>query len=274
MDGRGRPPAGYFTSAWQTVAGLDARQARRGVLPGMVRTGATSPTRRRSTCATSARTATGRRRRSRTTARSSKSTCCRHSASSGSRTSQWSPSRPSRRTSGSVYTSRTADHPPHPQQGLERPVGDPLPRERKVWGLPLNPAAELERHPGRNSGDIEVFSPEEVHALLRAARDEPRCRGLRDRRVRRPAHGRASGARVARRRLPPVGDPCTCELRTGELSVPKSGKVRSVPMVDEVAQRLAVLSNRKWFTGDDDLVFCEEGGTWLNDDRLRRRTRD
>jgi integrase len=24
-------------------------------------------------------------------------------------------------------------------------------RARKVWGLPMNPAAELERHPGRNS---------------------------------------------------------------------------------------------------------------------------
>jgi integrase len=57
----------------------------------------------------------------------------------------------------------------------------------------------------------------------------------------------------------------------GELSVPKSGKVRSVPMVDEVAQRLAVLSGREWFADDDDLVFCEEIGTWLNDDRLRRR---
>ena len=57
----------------------------------------------------------------------------------------------------------------------------------------------------------------------------------------------------------------------GELSVPKSGKVRSVPMVDDVAQRLAVLSKREWFVGDDDLVFCDEIGTWLNDDRLRRR---
>jgi len=46
-------------------------------------------------------------------------------------------------------------------------------RAKKVWGLPLNPAAELERHPDRSSGDIEVFSPEEVWALVRAADDEP-----------------------------------------------------------------------------------------------------
>ena len=57
----------------------------------------------------------------------------------------------------------------------------------------------------------------------------------------------------------------------GELSVPKSGKVRSVPMVDEVAQRLARLGEREWFVGDDDLVFSEADGNWLNDDRLRRR---
>ena len=54
----------------------------------------------------------------------------------------------------------------------------------------------------------------------------------------------------------------------GELSVPKSGKVRSVPMVDEVAQHLARQGEVR---SDDDLVFGEADGTWLNDDRLRRR---
>ena len=44
-------------------------------------------------------------------------------------------------------------------------------------------------------------------------------------------------------------------------------------MVDEVAQPLARLGDRERFTGDDDLVFAEVDGTWLQDDRLRRRTR-
>ncbi len=57
----------------------------------------------------------------------------------------------------------------------------------------------------------------------------------------------------------------------GELSVPKSGKVRSVPMVAEVAEKLAKLNAKRGFTREDDLVFCELDGTWLNDDRLRRR---
>jgi hypothetical protein len=45
-------------------------------------------------------------------------------------------------------------------------------RARKVWGLRVNPVAEVERHPLRASGDIEVYSPEEVWALARAAADE------------------------------------------------------------------------------------------------------
>jgi integrase len=57
----------------------------------------------------------------------------------------------------------------------------------------------------------------------------------------------------------------------GEVSVPKSGKVRSVPMVDEVAVQLARLSEHPEMTGDDDLVFAEAWGDWLDDDRLRRR---
>jgi integrase len=144
-------------------------------------------------------------------------------------------------------------------------------RARKVWGLPINPAAELERHPGRNSGDIEVFSPEEFHALLRAAFDD------RDAAIYATAAFaglRMGELRALRRRdvdFPRSVLRVRASYAAGELSVPKSGKVRSVPMVNEVAQRLAVLSGRDWFTGDDDLVFSEHGGTWLNDDRLRRR---
>lgn len=45
-------------------------------------------------------------------------------------------------------------------------------RARKVWGLPLNPVVDVEKPPLSRSGDIEVFSPEEVHALVRAAAGE------------------------------------------------------------------------------------------------------
>src|SRR5581483_2393966 len=38
-------------------------------------------------------------------------------------------------------------------------------RAQMVWGLQLNPLARVEKHPMRASGDIQVFSPEEVWAL-------------------------------------------------------------------------------------------------------------
>jgi integrase len=45
-------------------------------------------------------------------------------------------------------------------------------RARKVWGLAVNPVADVEKPPLERSGDIEVFSPEEVWALVRAAGSE------------------------------------------------------------------------------------------------------
>ena len=40
---------------------------------------------------------------------------------------------------------------------------------RRVYGLPGNTAADVEKFSQRPSGEIEVFSPEEVWALVRAA---------------------------------------------------------------------------------------------------------
>lgn len=45
-------------------------------------------------------------------------------------------------------------------------------RAKKVWGLPANPVTEVEKPPLRGTGNIDVFSPEEVHALVRAAASE------------------------------------------------------------------------------------------------------
>ena len=45
-------------------------------------------------------------------------------------------------------------------------------RARKVYGLRPNPVAEVEKFPQRQSCDIEVYSPEEVWALVRPAASE------------------------------------------------------------------------------------------------------
>jgi integrase len=144
-------------------------------------------------------------------------------------------------------------------------------RARCVWGLPANPVASVERHPQRSSGEIEVYSPEEVWALVRAAKDE------RDAAIYTTAA--FTGLRMGELRafhwrdvdFPRSVIRVSASYTAGELSVPKSGKVRSVPMVPEVAQQLARLPERPAFVGDDDLVFGEEHGGWLNDDKLRIR---
>ncbi len=42
-------------------------------------------------------------------------------------------------------------------------------RAQTAYGLTVNPLARVEKHPQRRSGDVDVFSPEEVWALVRAA---------------------------------------------------------------------------------------------------------
>jgi hypothetical protein len=45
-------------------------------------------------------------------------------------------------------------------------------RAQTVYGLGVNPLARVGKHPQRRTGDVDVFSPEEVWALVRAAGSE------------------------------------------------------------------------------------------------------
>jgi integrase len=126
--------------------------------------------------------------------------------------------------------------------------------EARVYGLSANAAAGVERQPGRGSGDFEVLSANEVEALARAASSAQdralfttaayaglrlgELRALRWRDVdfsKRLIHVRRSYV-----------------LR--EEGVPKSGRVRSVPLIGQVARALDELSRRDQFIGDEDLV--------------------
>jgi integrase len=268
---RGRPSAGYFTKRlaedWLRRT-LD--EARRGTLPGMVRTGATFA----DACAEYLRYIGEDRGRKASTVNDYRSIINTHLLPAfGEKPIEditvaaveaFQAGLAKRVFGGRPITPRTRNKILNVLHGI-------FARARRVWGLPLNPAAELERYPGRNSGDIEVFSPEEVHALIRAAHDE------RDAAIYTTAA--FTGLRMGELRalrwrdvdFPRSVVRVRSSYAAGELSVPKSSKVRSVPMVDEVAQHLAKLSGREWFTSDDDLVFGEADGGWLNDDRLRRR---
>ena len=58
---------------------------------------------------------------------------------------------------------------------------------------------------------------------------------------------------------------------SGALGMPKSGKVRSVPLIDQAARVLDALSRREHFTADDNLVFGNVVGGYIDESALRRR---
>ncbi len=72
-----------------------------------------------------------------------------------------------------------------------------LGRARKVYGLRVNAAAEVEKFSPRASGEIQVFSPEEVWALVRAASSEQDGALFSDRGFHWAADGGAAGAVLA-----------------------------------------------------------------------------
>jgi integrase len=144
-------------------------------------------------------------------------------------------------------------------------------RARKVWGLPANPVADVEKPPVKRSGDIEVFSPEEVLALVRAA-DSGQDAAIF---LTAAFTGLRRGELLALRWRDVDFAGSVVRVRAsyaqGALTTPKSGKVRSVPMAPDVATALAKLGQRELFTGDDDLVFLGKAGSYVDGSALRRR---
>lgn len=144
-------------------------------------------------------------------------------------------------------------------------------RAHRLYGLDANPLARVEKHPQHSSGDIEVLAPEEVWALVRAASSEldgaifltAAFTGLR------------MGELLALRWRDIDFAGSVISVRSswagGQLTTPKSGKVRSVPMAPDVASALAKLGDREDWTGDDDLVFASDTGSYLADSALRVR---
>jgi integrase len=146
-----------------------------------------------------------------------------------------------------------------------------LKRAQRVYGLSANAAAGVERQPVRRSGDFDVLSAAEVEALIRAAAS-PQDGAL-------FATAAYAGLRLGELRALRWRD-VEFEKRLIHVrrsyveraeGVPKSGRVRSVPMTDQVARALDELSRRDWFYGENDLVFCNDGGDHFDDSALRRR---
>ncbi len=117
-------------------------------------------------------------------------------------------------------------------------------RAKRVWKLPRNPITDVEKPAQTKSSRIEVFSTEEIQALVRAAASEQDAAiyltaaytGLR--------RGELIALRWRNVDFPRRHIRVSASYTERALSTPKSGHARSVPMAPAVAEALARLANR------------------------------
>ena len=146
-------------------------------------------------------------------------------------------------------------------------------RARRVWGLERNPAAAdlVERPAVRYSGEFETLRPDEVLALVRAAAS-PQDGAIY---LTAAFTGLRLGELLALRWRDVDFGLQRLQVRRNYTDrrekAPKSGRVRSAPMVDEVMAALDALSRRAEFTGPDELVFPNAVGEHECGWSLRRR---
>ncbi|HEY1509851.1 MAG TPA: site-specific integrase [Solirubrobacteraceae bacterium] len=260
---RGRPAAGYFTKrlAEDWLRSL-LEEARRGTLPGLVTTGATFA----DAAAEYLRYIEHDRGRKPSTVRGYRSAIRSHllPAFGTMAVEDVTTAEIERWLAGFVGSVRSRNKLLIQLHGI-------LERARKAYGLSANAAADVEKFPQRRSGDIEVFSPEEVWALARAASSEQDTAIF----MTAAFTGLRTGELLALRWRDVDFAGTTIRVRAsyyaGQLTTPKSGKVRAVPMAPDVAAAIAKLGRRDDWVGDDDLVFVGDVGGYLDGSALRRR---
>jgi integrase len=142
--------------------------------------------------------------------------------------------------------------------------------KRKGW-IDRNPALDAEKVTVRRSDDFTVLSVEEVEAVARAAESDQLASLIRVAAYTGLRMGELLGLRWAR--VDFAGRVLRVERNyvNGEEGPPKSHRKRSVPLSDQAMGALDAMSRRKDFTSAGDLVFCNELGEHLVDDKIRRR---
>jgi integrase len=260
---RGRPPRGYFTkrTAENWLSDL-LDEARRGTLPGLVKTGATFA----DAAAEYLRYIEQDRGRKPSTLRGYRSALEAHLLPAfGSMPVEEVTTSEIERWIASLGGS------PRSRNKLLIELHGILGRAKKVWGLQANAAAEVEKFPHGRGGDIDVFSPEEVWALVRAGESEEDAAIF----LTAAFTGLRMGELLALRWRDVDFTERTIRVRAsyylGQLTTPKSGKVRAVPMAPDVASSVAQLGQREFWLDDDDLVFVGMAGGYLDGSALRRR---
>jgi integrase len=142
---------------------------------------------------------------------------------------------------------------------------------KQLFGVPRNPVDEIERRPEQRSGDFEVLDPGEVERLAANAANRQDSVLF--------TVGAFSGLRLGELPALRLGDidwalqliHVRRSFTRGREGPPKSGKVRSVPLVDQAAAALDRLSRRNHWTGQTDLVFVNATGDHLERSTMRRR---
>jgi integrase len=143
-------------------------------------------------------------------------------------------------------------------------------RAKQSDWIATNPSENARKIALKRSGDFNVLTPAEVAATARQAVDEQTAAlitfaaftGLRLGELRALRWGDidfASRSIIVRRNLP----------SHGEEKTPKSGKIRSVPLIDQAAVAVDGLSKREHFTADDERVFPSVTGGPFDDGEAR-----
>ena len=134
-----------------------------------------------------------------------------------------------------------------------------------------DPTASVDRQQVRYSGDYDFYSREEIDLLVSAAASEQDAAIY----LTAAMTGLRRGELVALRWRDVDFAAQAIRVRAnysfGQLVTPKSGKVRTVPMVPDVARALARLGQRELFTGDKEPVFAGAAGGHIDASALRRR---
>jgi integrase len=146
-----------------------------------------------------------------------------------------------------------------------------LKRAKRLGWIAANPAADAERVSVKRSGEFNVLAPVQVAAVARAAESVQDGAAF----TVAAFTGLRLGELIALRwrdidfakRLVHVRGSYTL----GRQGPPKSGHVRSVPLIDQAMEPLDRLSRRGLFTAPDDLVFAGVLGSHLDGSALRKR---
>jgi len=255
---RGRPASGYFTKTLaQTWLDSTLAEIRRGELPGMVRTGATFAD-----------------------AAAEWLRYVEHERACKPRTVE-DYTTMVRILNGSFGNARLEDFTPEgieqwkglfaAQRGLSNRTLQKylvvlhaiFKRAMKVHGLPRNPLTTVERPRLPRRAGIDVFSRDEVMALVDAAASAQdgvlyltaAFTGLR--------LGELLGLRWEDVDFGAATIRVQRNWSGGREGTPKSGRGRAVPMMEDVAGALLRLRGRDRFTGNEDIVFCDRLGRHL-----------